>query len=58
MKELESFETVECIDKIDFLFMNDVVRGLDVFELSIGLVGPVKGEKGTTWLAVGENGNV
>ena len=57
LEEGESIETMECVYKIGFLFVNDRVGGSDVFEMAICLVGTVQGEEGAAGLAIGEDWN-
>ena len=57
LKKLESSKVVECIDKFNFLFLLNVVQGLDVFKLSVCLIGSVEGKERVAGLAVCEDRN-
>ena len=57
LKELESAKMMECVDKFNFLFLLNVIGGLDVFKLMVCLVHPVESEEGAAWLAVCEDGD-
>ena len=54
LEEGESFEAMEGVYKVSFLFVNDGIGGSDVFETAIRLVSLVQGEEGAARLAVCE----
>ena len=56
MKEREAVEAVNGIDKVGFLFVNNVVCGSKVFKTTICLVGLIDGEERASRLTVSENG--
>ena len=57
LKELESFKAMKHVDTFDFLFLSNVVGGLNVFKLLVCLISSVVGEEGAAWLVVCEDGN-
>ena len=42
LEEFESFKMVEGVDEIGFLFIDNVVRGSNVFELTVCLISSIQ----------------